>query len=142
MKYIELSLFSEEEDDVQRVSAPNDSKEQVPSVSRDYDLTNLFERLAKSSFRSRFRLSAKDKEYIASKGLTTIRQHAEDFVARRLAPAVIPNDGKQTPMRGHSPTCHGLLLSRMLQQMASYSRRQTIDNGRTAICRSCTYGMD
>ncbi len=101
MKYIELSLFPEEEDDVQRVSAPNDSKEQVPSVSRDYDLTDLFERLAKSSFRSRFRLSAKDKEYIASKGLTTIRQHAEDFVARRLAPAVIPNDGKQTPMRGH-----------------------------------------
>ena len=101
MKYIELNLFPEEEDDVQGVSAPNVSKEQVSSVSRNYDLTDLFERLAKSSFRSRFSLSAKDKEYIASKGLTTIRQHAEDFVARRLAPAVIPNDGKQTPMRGH-----------------------------------------
>ena len=25
----------------------------------------------------------------------------EYFVAKRLAPAVIPNDGKQTPMRGH-----------------------------------------
>lgn len=35
------------------------------------------------------------------KGLPTIRKHAEDFVAKRLAPAVIPNDGKQTPMRGH-----------------------------------------
>ena len=37
----------------------------------------------------------------AEKGLETIRKHAEDFVAKRLAPAVIPNDGKQTPMRGH-----------------------------------------
>lgn len=101
MKYVELDLFPEEEEEVQRISAPNDSKEQVSSASRDYDLTDLFARLSKSSFRSRFRLSAKDKEYISSKGLATIRQHAEDFVARRLAPAVIPNDGKQTPMRGH-----------------------------------------
>lgn len=101
MKYVELDLFPEEEEEVQRISAPNDSKEQVSSASEDYDLTDLFARLSKSSFRSRFRLSAKDKEYISSKGLATIRQHAEDFVARRLAPAVIPNDGKQTPMRGH-----------------------------------------
>lgn len=101
MKYVELNLFLEEEDEVQRISAPNDSKEQVSSTSRDYDLTDLFAKLSKSSFRSRFRLSAKDKEYVASKGLATIRQHAEDFVALRLAPAVIPNDGKQTPMRGH-----------------------------------------
>ena len=27
--------------------------------------------------------------------------HARDFVERRLAPAHPPNDGKQTPMRGH-----------------------------------------
>ena len=101
MKYVELDLFPKEEEEVQRISAPNDSKEQVSSASEDYDLTDLFARLSKSSFRSRFRLSAKDKEYISSKGLATIRQHAEDFVARRLAPAVIPNDGKQTPMRGH-----------------------------------------
>ena len=101
MKYVELNLFPEEEEEVQRISAPNDSKEQVSSANEDYDLTDLFVRLSKSSFRSRFRLSAKDKEYVASKGLATIRQHAEDFVARRLAPAVIPNDGKQTPMRGH-----------------------------------------
>lgn len=101
MKYVELDLFPEEEEEVQRIFAPNDSKEQVSSANEDYDLTDLFVRLSKSSFRSRFRLSAKDKEYISSKGLATIRQHAEDFVARRLAPAVIPNDGKQTPMRGH-----------------------------------------
>lgn len=33
--------------------------------------------------------------------MSAIRHHAEDFVSSRLAPAVIPNDGKQTPMRGH-----------------------------------------
>ena len=30
-----------------------------------------------------------------------IAAHAADFVARRLAPALPDNDGKQTPMRGH-----------------------------------------
>lgn len=58
-------------------------------------------RLQKSSFRSRFYLSANDRKYIEDKGIDTIRQHAEDFVRLRLAPSDIPNDGKQTPMRGH-----------------------------------------
>ena len=33
--------------------------------------------------------------------MDTVRSHAVDFVKKRLAPAVIPNDWKQTPMRGH-----------------------------------------
>ena len=33
--------------------------------------------------------------------MDTIRSHAENFIATRLAPSEIPNDGKQTPMRGH-----------------------------------------
>ena len=37
----------------------------------------------------------------ADKGLETIQRHAADFIRTRLAPASIPNDGKQTPMRGH-----------------------------------------
>lgn len=89
-KYIQPSLFPEEE-----------FVDEKSSVREEYDLTNLFERLAKSDFRSKFHLSKKDKEYIEEKGLATIRKHAEDFVAKRLAPAYIPNDGKQTPMRGH-----------------------------------------
>lgn len=59
------------------------------------------ERLSKSRFRSSFHLSKNDKEYIDKKGMDTIRRHAEDFVKTRLAPSSIPNDGKQTPMRGH-----------------------------------------
>lgn len=60
-----------------------------------------FARLARSAFRSKFRLSEKDKAYIEEKGMDVIRAHAADFVRLRLAPAEIPNDGKQTPMRGH-----------------------------------------
>lgn len=62
---------------------------------------DIFDRLAKSTFRSRFKLKDKEKEYINEKGIDKIRSHALDFVSKRLAPAWIPNDGKQTPMRGH-----------------------------------------
>ncbi|MCI7767159.1 MAG: DUF4186 domain-containing protein [Oscillospiraceae bacterium] len=58
-------------------------------------------KLKKSAFRSRFHLSEKDMAYIDEKGIETIRSHCADFIAARIAPAVIPNDGKQTPMRGH-----------------------------------------
>ena len=64
-------------------------------------IDEALEKLKKSKFRSSFHLSEKDKKYITEKGLDTIRSHAADFVAARLAPAEIPNDGKQTPMRGH-----------------------------------------
>lgn len=62
---------------------------------------NLFDRLAQSKFRSRFHLTEKDLQYIREKGLDTVRGHAEDFIRQRLAPAMIENDGRQTPMRGH-----------------------------------------
>ena len=61
----------------------------------------LFERLGNSRFRSSLHLKQKDIDYINSKGMDTIREHARDFIAKREAPAVIPNDGKQTPMKGH-----------------------------------------
>ena len=62
---------------------------------------DAFDKLAKSPFRSRFHLSEEDLSYVGKVGLDVIRAHAEDFVRTRLSPAVIPNDGKQTPMRGH-----------------------------------------
>ena len=46
-------------------------------------------------------MSDQDRQYIADKGLETIQRHAADLIRTRLAPANIPNDGKQTPMRGH-----------------------------------------
>ena len=61
----------------------------------------LFARLGRSTFRSRFHLGAKDRQYCYDKGPEVIDSHAADFIAKRLAPAQIANDGKQTPMRGH-----------------------------------------
>jgi hypothetical protein len=47
-------------------------------------------------------LTQKDLDYIAAKGLETIKEHAYQFVNSRIAPDFPKNDGKQTPMRGHS----------------------------------------
>ena len=58
-------------------------------------------KLQRSRFRSRFHLTDQDRAYIRGKGMDTIRRHGADFIAARLAPAELPNDGKQTPMRGH-----------------------------------------
>lgn len=64
-------------------------------------IAETLSRLKKSEFRAKFHLSEKDIAYISEKGIPVIRKHCEDFIRERLAPAVIPNDGKQTPMRGH-----------------------------------------
>jgi hypothetical protein len=70
--------------------------------------------LKKSKFRSRFRLKQKDQEYIATKGLKTIKDHAYQFINTRVAPTDPKNDGKQTPMKGHpvfiAQQCHCHLL--------------------------------
>ena len=65
------------------------------------DMDELFAALGRSRFRSRFQLSGKEAEYLGQKGLTTILEHARDFVTRRLAEANPANDGRQTPMRNH-----------------------------------------
>ena len=64
-------------------------------------IEEALEKLQTSPFRARFHLSAKDRAYVREKGMDTIRQHTADFIRLRLSPAVIPNDGRQTPMRGH-----------------------------------------
>lgn len=62
---------------------------------------NILKSLSKSKFRSKFKLKDKEKNYIKTKGIETIKSHAKDFIKTRIAPAYIPNDGKQTPMKGH-----------------------------------------
>lgn len=66
-----------------------------------FNYGKCLERLSLSTFRARFHLKAKDKAYMREKGMEKIESHAYDFVTKRLAPKAIPNDGKQTPMRGH-----------------------------------------
>ena len=58
-------------------------------------------RLQTSAFRARFHLAEKDRAYVRAKGMDTVRRHARELIRRRLAPAAIPNDGRQTPMHGH-----------------------------------------
>jgi hypothetical protein len=65
------------------------------------DIDELFNELPKSSFRSGIGLTAKEREYLNSKGMRVVLDHAADFVDKRLAPAYPANDGKQTPRRNH-----------------------------------------
>ncbi len=61
----------------------------------------VFTALEFSNFRKRFHLNEKERDYLLTKGLPTILEHAAQFVAERLAPAEPVRDGKQTPMNGH-----------------------------------------
>jgi CHAD domain-containing protein len=65
------------------------------------DLDDLFAALAKSRFRASRKLGPRDAQYLRDKGIDVVMDHARDFIDRRLAPAHVPNDGKQTPWRGH-----------------------------------------
>ena len=65
------------------------------------DWPALRARLTRSRFRSRFRLAESDRAFIAREGWETIASHSRKIVRERLAPAEPPNDGRQTPMRGH-----------------------------------------
>jgi hypothetical protein len=67
----------------------------------DEKIKNIFDRLSKSKFRSSFHLKDKDILYIEDKGIDKIRNHAYDFVTKRLADTSNVTDGKQTPMKGH-----------------------------------------
>jgi len=67
----------------------------------DPDLSRVLKSLSRSAFRSKFKLTDKDRQYISAKGMETIRNHARDFVQSRIAPARPKNDGKQTPMKNH-----------------------------------------
>lgn len=64
-------------------------------------IKNILDRLSKSKFRSSFHLKDKDILYIEDKGIDKIREHAYDFVSKRLADTSNVTDGKQTPMKGH-----------------------------------------
>ncbi len=72
-----------------------------------YEVKNLqsineaLEKLKKSKFRSSFHLGKKEISCIREKGLDTIREHARDIIKKRLAPAYIENDGRQTPTKNH-----------------------------------------
>ena len=76
---------------------PPSAEEIAPLRREAFQLANL----ARSKFRSRFKLADADRAYVARTGWETLRAQAEKIVRERLAPAAPRNDGRQTPMRGH-----------------------------------------
>lgn len=83
----EGNAFAKEEN--AKVAKADEASEGEVSSVMFSDVASLFLRLSQSRFRSSFYLNQKDQAII---------------IAKRLAPAVIPNDGRQTPMRhGTSP---------------------------------------
>ena len=70
-------------------------------MNRESEWQDLRKRLAESKFRSRFRLREAELRIIAEKGMDGVEHQCRNFILKRLAPADPPNDGRQTPMRGH-----------------------------------------
>ncbi|MGW7789336.1 DUF4186 domain-containing protein [Streptomyces tricolor] len=64
-------------------------------------LDRRLDALARQPFRARFRLRGRERATAELKGPATVRRHAYDLIARRLAPAEPHKDGRQTPYRGH-----------------------------------------
>lgn len=59
------------------------------------------DRLATHHFRAKFHLYGRDRAVVLLRGRATIRTHAREVIAQRVAPAAPRKDGKQTPYRGH-----------------------------------------
>jgi hypothetical protein len=57
--------------------------------------------LARQPFRARFHLRGRERAEVKLRGLSTMRRHAGEVLAKRVAPAAPPKDGRQTPYRGH-----------------------------------------
>jgi predicted Fe-S protein YdhL (DUF1289 family) len=65
------------------------------------NLDDLFTALARSRFRSKFRLGPAEIKDLHRHGLAAILGHAAGFIDERLSPAEPEKDGRQTPWRGH-----------------------------------------
>lgn len=64
-------------------------------------IQDCLSKLKTSKFRAKFKLPQKELDYYNKKGYETIKNHAYDFITKKLAPASPKNDGKQTPMKNH-----------------------------------------
>ena len=57
--------------------------------------------IARQPFRAKFHLRGRERVTAEQSAPSTLRLHARDLIAKRLAPAEPYKDGKQTPYRGH-----------------------------------------
>jgi hypothetical protein len=64
-------------------------------------MNEVFERLARSAFRRKFRLQGRELAYLQTWGLPHVMKQGRDLIEKRLAPAEPRNDGRQTPWANH-----------------------------------------
>ncbi|MEV7689730.1 DUF4186 domain-containing protein [Streptomyces bungoensis] len=112
----------------------------VFSAPTPRELDERLDAIAREPFRARFHLRGRDRATAELKGPATIRWHAYDLVAKRLAPAEPAKDGRQTPYRGHpvfvaqhatATCCRGCL-----------ARRHGIPKGRELTRAELVYVVD
>jgi hypothetical protein len=68
------------------------------------DLAEIDDRIDRASarpFGRRFHLRGRERATAELRGPQTMRAHAAEIIAERLAPAEPRNDGRQTPYRNH-----------------------------------------
>lgn len=110
----------------------SDYHESMGNITDD-EWEKLRERLSRSAFRSRFHLGGKEREYALEKGREEIERHADSFIRARLAPGNIPNDGKQTPMKGHpvfiAEHATGTCCRSCLEKWHSIERERALTEG-------------
>jgi hypothetical protein len=60
------------------------------------------DRIGSHHFRARFHLRhGRDRAFVELRGMEVVRRHADELIAKRVAPAAPAKDGRQTPYRGH-----------------------------------------
>jgi hypothetical protein len=70
-------------------------------MPHDTALDERLDQIGRHPFRAKFHLRAHERALVEERGLPTMRMHAAEIIAKRLAPAEPYKDGKQTPYRGH-----------------------------------------
>ena len=92
-------------------------------------MPDLFAALARSKFRGRFKLQAKDRAYLAEKTLPTVLDHGRKFLHEHPGPRQSaerrPANADARPSGFCGSTRHRHLLSRLPGKMAPHSPRST-----------------
>jgi Domain of unknown function (DUF4186) len=65
------------------------------------EIDERIDAIGKQPFRQKFHLYGREAALVQLRGRETIRKHAHDLIAKKLAPADPYKDGTQTPYRGH-----------------------------------------
>jgi Domain of unknown function (DUF4186) len=64
-------------------------------------LDERLDAIGRHPFRRKFRLRGRERALAQLRGPATVRAHARELIAKRVAPAAPDKDGRQTPYRGH-----------------------------------------